>query len=41
MRIILSIMELITKPPEVLMDTDFELLGGLSIRRFELLGGFV
>ena len=45
MRLILSIMELIVKPLEVLIDTGFELFGGgggaLSFRRFELLGGFV
>ena len=41
MRLILSIKELIVKPLEVLMDTGFELSRGLSIRRFELLGGFV
>ena len=44
MRLILSIKELIAKPSEVLIDTGFELFGGggaLSIRRFELLGGFV
>ena len=45
MRLILSIKELIAKPSEVLIDTGFELFGGgggaLSIRRLELLGGFV